>query len=77
MMTANQAIECVKSWNVTCCAGQKEAAIALMNEVIWLQLQLAAIQDIVTNGVNLPAHERLDPNEWRRFAFERQEPSKE
>jgi hypothetical protein len=77
-MAVNQAIECVRSdWNVTCPVGQKQAALALMNEVVWLRLQFAAIQGIVNNGVDLPAHERLDQNEWRRFAIERQEPNKE
>jgi len=51
MMTVNQAIDCVRSdWNVTCPVGQKQAALALMNEVVWLRLQFAAIQGIVNNG---------------------------
>ena len=52
MMTVDQAIDCVRSeWNVTCPVGQKQAALALMNEVVWLRLQFAAIQGIVNNGV--------------------------
>lgn len=78
MMTVNQAIVCVQSdWNVTCPVGQKQAADVLANEVMWLQMQLLAIENIVNNGVNLPAHEKLDPNAWRHFAFDRQEPSKD
>ena len=58
MMTVNQAIDCVRSeWNVTCPVGQKQAALALMNEVVWLRLQFAAIEGIVNNGVSLPARE--------------------
>ena len=58
-MTVNQAIECVRrDWNVTCPVGQKQAAQALMNEVIWLRMQFAAIQEIVTNGVTLQALEQ-------------------
>jgi hypothetical protein len=59
MMTVNQAIERVQcDWDIMCPSKQKQAADALMNEVIWLQLQLAAIQDIVTNGVTLQALEQ-------------------
>jgi hypothetical protein len=58
MMQVNQAIDCVRSdWNVTCPVGQKQAADALMNEVIWLRLQFAAIKNIVNNGVSLPSWE--------------------
>lgn len=54
MMTVDQAIDCVRSdWNVTCPVGQKQAALALMNEVVWLRLQFAAIECIVNNGFSL------------------------
>ena len=54
-MTVNQAIECVRSfWNVTCPVGQKQAADALVKEVIWLRLQFTAIKNVVNDGVDLP-----------------------
>lgn len=56
MMTVNQAIDCVRSyWGDTCPVGQKQAADALMNEVVWLRLQFTAIRNVVNDGVDLPA----------------------
>lgn len=55
-MTVDQAIDCVdKYWNGTCPVGQRQAAVALANEVVWLRQQLGAIGAIVNCGTQTAA----------------------